>query len=824
MKRFLPIIILLFLFAAPLVSFFAHATFAQGTTPPFVPTRGQVPPTAPPVPTDIPENASPPLQEDEFVTPTPGPIPTGTWVEDGTVTFSGKSAARAGLLLNWTLRDYKWYTPLPGQKENPLLAFWWQIATIVYACLIIVVLATAFILIVTRGKSIRAKIFIPRFIAIVLLITFSFSILQFIYQMTDIVMGWFLRVGGNIIQNQDLLFVGWDYRLYYGLRMYGPRFEESAFITLLFVRLTALTYYVMIGMLIIRKIILWFFIVVSPIFPLLLLYYPLRNTGKIWIGEFFRWLLYGPLFAIFLGGLVSLWRQGIPMNFNFDQAGKFREIIFPTAVNIVLAGPKQAATMTNNMNLPDTFALYLVSLLMLWAVVIVPWILLRIFLDYAQGFFANNGAAYLKLPNRNPKTPPPNVPPPAPFGIAREVPIGKTFTMPVDTRKAGLAREIPRDRTQQVQIPKVTMLPVQETRQILRDIKVTVPTIRDIAKLETRKQDVTVMRQQLQNIANPASISNTVERQKFTEIRNNLVKESQSGNQAATNILNAAKNVAIASTTSIQTSVQNILRQISNPTTIASITQRTKVTQIKQRLEQEKARGNPIAVTVMKALQMPTVTKEEAEKVKTELKAAEDKGDPLAIALLAMLVQAQEAQAPATPLPTANRVQQVSLDDYEAIKSMWTENYQTMDVPQSIHGQISRKDWVSDDINDITTTINLLSSPDATKQQEGMKQVSNILPFLMIGGFSQNEIVSYLKAKLEAAKSVKGELDRKEAEEESMVETKKKEAEAQKTMTMSAEMDKPNEPKELPENPAVSGERSAKKSDENSGQGGAVAS
>jgi hypothetical protein len=822
MRRYLPIIILLFLFAAPLVSFFGQSTFAQVTTAPQVPTRAQVPPTAPPLPTEIPENAQPPLQEDEFVTPTAGPIPTGTWVEDGTVTFSGKSAARAGLLLNWTLRDYQWYTPLPGQSTNPLYAFWTQIRNIVYAFLIVIVLVTAFILIITRGKSIRAKIFIPRFIGVVLLITFSFSLLQFIYQMADIIMGFFLRVGDDIIQNQDLLFVGWDYRSYYGLRMYGQRYEESAFITLLFVRLTALTYYVMIGMLIIRKIILWFFIIVSPIFPLLLLYYPVRNTGKIWIGEFFRWLLYGPLFAIFLGGLVSLWRQGIPMNFNFDQAGKFREIIFPTAVNIVLAGPKQAATMTNNMNLPDTFALYLVSLLMLWAVVIVPWILLRIFLDYAQGFFSNSGAAYLKLPNRNPKTPPPNVPPPAPFGIAREVPIGKTFTMPTDNRKTGMAREIPRDRTQQVQIPKVNMLPVQETRQILRDIKVTVPTIRDIAKLETRKQEVTVMKQQLQNIANPASITNIVERQKFTEIRDRLVKESQTGNLAATNILNAAKRVAAASSASLQSSVQTIMRQISNPALVTSITQRIKVTQIKQRLEQEKAKGNPIAVRIVKTLEMPIVTKEEAEKVKADLKAAEDKGDPLAIALLAMLAQAQEAQQPATPLPSANRVQQVSLDDYEAIKSMWTENYQTMDVPQSIHGQMSRKDWVSDDINEITTTINLLSSSDVTRQQEGMKQVSNILPFLMIGGFSQNEIVSYLKAKLEAAKAVKAELMKKETDEESMVETKKREAEAQKTMTMAAEMDKPNAPKELPENPIPTAGGPIKKPDDNSGQGGGI--
>ena len=796
MKRFLPIVILLILFLMPLVSLVTTSSVygSDADTPDPNPGQGAEP-TSPPPPTPIGQNDNPPLEGDDFTSAPEGAIPTGTWVEDGTVTFSGKNAARAGLLLNWTLRDYAWYTPLPGQTTNPLVPFWGQIRNIVYAVLILVVLATAFILIVTRGKSIRAKIFIPRFIAVVLLITFSFSLLQFIYQMADIVMGFFLRVGDNIIQNQDLLYVGWDYRDYYGLRMYGQRFEESAFISLLFVRLTALTYYFMVGILIIRKIILWFFIIVSPIFPLLLLYYPVRNTGKIWIGEFFRWLLYGPLFAVFLGGLVSLWRQGIPMNFNFSQAGNFNDIIFPTAVNITLAGPQQAATMTNNLNLPDTFALYLVALLMLWATIIVPWILLRIFLEYAQSLLSGGGAAYLKnFYNRNPKTPPPGpVPPPAPFGVARDLPIAKKFNIPPTApHGAGLAREIPRDRDQQVQIPKVQMPPVQVTREILRDIKVNVPTIRDIAKLETNRQEVSRVTQQLQNIANPASISSVTDRQKFTQIREQLIKESKAGNPVATNILNAARNVTMSQATSIanttqsnvQNVVQTILKQISNPTTVTSVKEREKVKEVKETIVRESQKGNPVATSIMQVMQKPQVTKEEAEKVKKDLKvAAEEKGDPLAIAVLSLLTQpAATPQQVQTALPATNRVQQVSLEDYEAIKSMWTENYQNMDVPQSVHGPIARNEWINDDINQINTTINLLSSPDATKQAEGMKEVSNILPFLMIGGFSQAEITSYLKAKLEAAKTVKSELDRKSAEEDTLLETQKRTTQASKTM------------------------------------------
>jgi hypothetical protein len=40
-----------------------------------------------------------------------------------------------------------------------------------------------------------------------------------------------------------------------------------------------------------------------------------------------------------------------------------------------------------------------------------------------------------------------------------------------------------------------------------------------------------------------------------------------------------------------------------------------------------------------------------------------------------------------------------------------------------------------------------------------MQSVANILPFLLIGGFSLSEIVAYLKAKLQAAKTVLTEIE-----------------------------------------------------------------
>ncbi len=216
---------------------------------------------------------------------TPVPTPTvsnsadGTWQPDSDVTFAGKSASRSASFINWTLTNYKW-----AYSDNALITFWSQIRDIVYVLILLVVLGAAFTLIVTGGSNLTTLILVRKFILVLLLITFSFALLRLLYELTDIIQGFFLyNSNGTIISSRDLLNISFDYTNFTGFRKIGPTYEESAFISLLLVRLTAITYYLMAGILLIRKIILWFFIAVSPIYPLYLLYFPLRNTAKIWI-------------------------------------------------------------------------------------------------------------------------------------------------------------------------------------------------------------------------------------------------------------------------------------------------------------------------------------------------------------------------------------------------------------------------------------------------------------------------------------------------------------------------------------------------------------
>ncbi len=705
----------------------------------------------------------------------------GRWVSDPDVTFVGKTGARSDAFLRWTLKNYEWLTLVDG--KNPLIPFWIIIRNIVYAVIALFVLATAFILIITRGQSITVMRFVPRFVFVVVFITLSFSVVQFIYQVSDITQGFFLRVDppspgdSGLISTDDLLFVGFDYETFTGFRRVGIEFEESAFISLLLVRLTAITYYVMTGILLVRKIILWFFIIISPVFPLLLFYRPIRNTAKIWIGEFFRWLLYAPLFAIFLHGLVVMWRTGIPLPFDFSGVAA-GQIVYPTAINILLGGPGQTISITNTVNLRDTFALYVVALLMLWVVILLPFLLLKIFLDYLATISLDNNIALKQFMNRNlgflsPSKGIPPAPPPQPPEMVG--PTGLAKNLPFLRKGAGAAVE-------PVKFHTTVQASVQESADIMRLTNLSIPKMRDIARFEVssisrdvaKRNEVSSFHSTLQKIANPASVSAVSEREKFTTVREKLLDQKQKGNPIASSVLNAS------TATSAKVKVQTRQEQITH---ISQTLKSDKFAKLKEKLQTEKAKGNTLASSILDTadkLSKTDITEDQKTqmegKLLDQLFEEEKKGNVLVATLLP---EGPGIQKVREGLPIVNKVQQVSLEDYEEVRKLWTENYQTLEPPHDLSGhEVQRQGWIKGDIDRVNQAITLLNSPDPARINEGMEMVGNILPFLLIGGFSKSEVIAYLKAKMEAGKQVLADLSKKEEEEETMLgrETQKKEA------------------------------------------------
>jgi len=740
--------------------------------------------------------------------------PEGQWIRDADVTFVGKAGARSGEFLDWTMQRYNWSYVGEGQ-QNPIAAFWANIRNITYAFLILFILGTAFMLIITRGKNITIMRFIPRFIFIILLITFSFALIQFIYQVMDIIQGFFLTVPGasqtcstnnvsSCVSQKNLLNIGFNYKDFQGFRIYGPEFDESVFISLLLVKLTALTYYVMSGILILRKIILWFFIIISPIFPLLLFYSPIRNTAKIWVGEFFRWLLYGPLFAIFLAGLVQIWRSdtNIPLKF-----AKNTEVIYPTAINILLGGPQQILSLTNSVNNKDTFALYIVALLMLWVVIILPFLLLQIFLDYINSLSEGEDNWLKQLTARgsslmakvNPSSPPPPQPLPVkPFGagLAKKLPFGAKIEIP--EIKADAASFMSQASNMRVN---------QANMHIANLSNLSIPTMADIAKYETslmsrdlgRRQEVAKMHETLEKIANPKGIGSSTEREKYSSVKNQLVAEKLKGNNFASSVITASTIASGASPSkALGQAVENaklteVMNQLAKPDKIASAYDKQKATELKEELLKAKANGDVLATSIL-----ATVDKgdgEISEDLRQKLKEAKERGNSIANQILQQAGIAEFGETQAT-LPVVNRVQPVNIDDYESVKKIWTENYHNLEVPKVLEGKVrGRKEWIKEDMDKIDETINLLASSDNKNVNKGMEEVGTILPFLLIGGFSQTEVIAYLKAKLEAAKTVFAEIGKKEEEEETMVEAARRKHEEPKKMHTEAKAEIPKEKK-----------------------------
>ncbi len=934
----------------------------------------------------------------------------GQWIIDPEVTFIGKNAARAGHFLDWTLRNYNWVCvkrvvdPNNNQafqcddSKNPIQTYWSLIMVyIVVPLLFIVLLGSAVVIIITRGRGLSVMRFIPRFVAVIVLIVFSYAIVQFFFQFADVIQGFFLRIGNNpcppeCISQKELLYVGWNYEKFVGLRRVGDLYAESAFTSLLLTKLTALTYFVMVFILLIRKIILWFFIIVSPVFPILLMYSVTRNTGKIWIGEFFRWLLYAPIFAIFLKGLVFLWINHIPLFFDNPGKNQADKIIYPTAANILLGGPKEAVTPNNSVNLTETFALYVVALIMLWTVILLPWILLQIFLEYAANVNTDNTAVMRTMVNMIAKQPSsaPGGGSPSPVvgaaGLALSLPFSKKFSIPQSLKSpAGSAKQIP--------ISTATAMPVSKSNvsqvhaQTLAVSNLSLPTMKDIARFETKllsrnkdqKQEVHSMMDTLQKIAKPANVTNQAERERFTGIREKLVKQKDQGNVLASSILNAALTVTVNAEKSKAQSqvarkatteqVKGVLGQIANPASATSVVDRQKMSRLNEALQRESTEHNSQIASTVLGVNNNTST-QEVEKIREQLlqakeqsnsvasavssviatsnasstqevqtvlqqiahpesvvnsadrenfvqlketlvKESKENNNQLATSILSIssqtsrvdvekvqqvLTQARESEVasavistvsktveqsnptaapiehmtsvlqgianpssatsvidsakytelhkslqdasrggnqlatslltvgagtpveqiaaleaklkeaksqgvpfaakiadlaavgPAAGVPAVNNVQTVSKQDYEEVKKTWKENYSNSDVPEGIAG--TRTEWIKDDIAKINETIGLLSSGDQEKVTQGLDNVSDILPALMVGGFSQNEIVSYLKAKLEAANEVQQAVV---SEEEQKVAVHAKPVQAVQTMaaTMEEEHKKP---------------------------------
>jgi len=824
------------------------------------------------------------------------------WVFDAEVTALGKASDRARQFIYWVINKKT------VDNHPVIMNIWKTTRNVVYFFLILIASIMGLGMIVSRKTTFGLKIqvwpSIFKLLGLLLYVTLSAAIVLSIIQLSDITMQFFIEnLGGRDVFNTYFVSQSQErnYTEFIGYRDLNLKVQESIQAEMFMIKATNITYYVMGIMLILRRIILWFLLFVSPFLAILAPFVFIRNIGWIWVGVFFQWVFYGPLFALFFGALSSIWKSGIPYPFDFSRINSLIGHVYPTAMNITYGGPAQvnAASINplNSGNYVDTFVEYVISLVMLWTVVFFPWWLLRIFRDYCcDGIYAmKNILMSMYDQARNRPQPSPKTPPTMP-----STNIGSALNMPTQT-----------SASTRIKLETIEQVKRSTTEEISRSLNLKHSNITDIARFETSRQNREEVIKNINYLSNPTKAETPNERQKFmnirTELFNRVVKEDKTASQILTsissskveqmqkreeiiksiphavpttnlvsykvslpqekissvntniskslstntNFINNVSQTTNTPTTQVQTVLQSFSKNISGPpiqitNNIAKETGIAK-TEVKKLLKHIMFAFKPsdtiateIALTtnipiskiqsiiafylqnstlkseeqiinevclqtnlpkevvgeILKKITTNFKLKKEAKKIVKEIaekeNISENEVEKVLEAQIPLVAETEKNIEQTIAIPPT-----ISLEDYEEVKKMWSQQYEKGEVPVTENIK-SREEWCEQDIILITNTLNKLVSPDKELNQEGLDDLGYILPVFLINNLKGEELIVYLKAKLEAAKSVESDLEKekeiteklKSQSEEQLVDvSKSKTAEKEKTMEMKQEME-----------------------------------
>ncbi len=747
------------------------------------------------------------------------------WVEDQEVTNQGKSNDRTRQFIYWV------FSHSSIDNHHGLIKIWSMARNVSYFFLIIsaALLGLAYIVGQRANFEMGIKIWssIIRLLTSAVFIFFSATIVISLIQLSEVLIKFFIEnLGGKDLFN--VYFSGNNteqgYIEFIGIKDLNYKVQESIKTQLFFLKITNLCYYLLGIVIILRKIILWFLLFVSPFLPLLFSFYLTKNIGWIWIGVFFQWLFYGPLLALFLGGLATIWKNGIPYSFDFSRGGTIEGYIYPTGTNILWGGPAQQLDILKNINYVDPYAEYIITLIMLLAVIFFPWWLLRTFRDYCcDGINAIKNILLSKLGPG--KSLPPILPP---------------VTNLDSLLKAKTQRQI--ETTVKTRLETTEEIKKAKTEEIVNSFNMKANSLADIAKFETKRENII----NLNYLKNPAQAATMTDRQRYMSIRTELTGRAIKSDLVAQKVVSSLfvssreqlKNKSqIISTLPKMANTQQIIsykiklptnkiQQITNSVTNLSATNTSLVQKVASKVnldaqtvqrtinlfnqstttspstvvktignqlkEENKILAEDKVKDILKEYLMlikltPEILEEVAKKENTEKKKVEEVVNHQE----KLLTESEKNIEEAIIIP-----QTVSIDEYEQVKQMWISQYEKGEIPKT-ENIFDRYQWVDNDIVLITNVLNKLYSDNEELKKQGLDEVSYILPLFIMNNLNGEQLVTYLKAKLEAAKMVKILLDKeKEIKEKIKKESEKieiripKEKKAVKEMHMEMELDK----------------------------------
>lgn len=747
-------------------------------------------PEAPPTPTIAPVVVVPPIG-----TTVPSIAPgTQTWLFDAQVTEVGKRAERARQFISWVLKHQA------IDNHRVFMDVWKVTLGVTLALTILVVAVLGLGLVVARKQDISVKVdvmpILIKVATMLLYAIFSYVIVLGLIQITELITAFFTKfLGGDKLFS---IFFSADptgdqgYIDFVGQRNMDPLANESAKTSIFLIEVSSYTYFAMGIMILLRKIVLWFLLILSPILALLMPFRFIRNAGWIWIGVFFQWAFYGPLFGIFLWALNKIWEVGIPFAFDFSRILSQPEGVYPLAINILYGGPQQVAgglgqalshqSPLNTSSYIDTFAEYVISLLMLWVAILLPWLLLRIFRDYCcDGIYAMKNIL-MNMLGASQRSPDPSP------GLTPA--LSKQINQAVSSQMYQH-----QDLRQQQIISQKENIKNVKTEEISRRMDVSVSKLSDITKLETQSDKRQNANRVMQYMQNPMSAENKQDRVQFSRLKTELSQRAASGDLQAKRLLEATTSSAmlirnrisdlaktqadimpITQKISVELSLgedkvkqiassfaqalasqQSILQAVSDISNVESAKVKQVITsvpgvvesesssQVLNKLSQESGLNKEQTKEVLSEAEKQTENEEVVSQVAQKESSTAEQVKKINQKVFKAAGQDQPESGPAK--------QAVSIEEYEEMRSMWVDHYVKGEVPISETIK-DRATWVKEESVRLENVLNKIASENEEIRASGLQEVADIIPFFILGDMSIKDIAIYLKAKLTASKDV----------------------------------------------------------------------
>jgi len=310
-------------------------------------------------------------------------------------------------------------------------------------------------------------------------------------------------------------------------KKFNPDQEHSVFAFLLML-LTGLAYLGMALVFILRIVLLWALLIVSPVLFLLAVFHTTRSYFINWLGVYARWLLIGPLLALGLSIVVGIWKTvGLPIISSYQSLGQFGGL---SNIGFYLPGSETI----NNLSNTSQMMQYLLFLIMLYLPLFFAFMLTRQKLWNAAGMVIAEKREALKAP-------------------ASSATITEKETVETEKEKIGILPEGARGLlggkfTGAATMPEnlKTAAPraarPMETASSFLPEQLALSGMRDMLGLVAGNKDSRHVHQNaIEKLANPAGIADSKEQRNVLAVREEIERRADEGDVEAGRIMSEIK-------------------------------------------------------------------------------------------------------------------------------------------------------------------------------------------------------------------------------------------------------------------------------------------